>query len=491
MGEKGVSDLSKYLKSFPNKKIAVVGDLMLDRYVFGEVERISPEGPVPVLTVRREEDRPGGAANVAQNLQILGAQVFLFGIVGSDSRGEELLRLLQTLRIDISGILTDPSRPTISKTRVVARSQQMLRIDRESREEVEGSLLNSVAQKLVSRLSDFDAIVLSDYAKGVVASSLIQQVAQAALRRSLPVFADPKGKDFTKYQGITVLTPNERELEKATAIEGTDLQSLERAAQELFSKVKIPWIVATRGGEGSATFNRGGAMGIIPTEPVEVVDVTGAGDTFLSVLALAWVSGATPLEAAQLATIAGTAVVQRFGAVSLTLQELEAKIALRGSLGRSKILTREQLSSALSQHRTQGEKVVFTNGCFDLLHIGHVEYLKAARERGDILVLGVNSDRSVKELKGEGRPLIPEQERVEILAALHSVDYVVLFDESTPEKLIRAVRPDVLIKGADYSLDGVVGRGFVESYGGRVELIPLVENRSTSKIIEQIVERYR
>jgi D-beta-D-heptose 7-phosphate kinase/D-beta-D-heptose 1-phosphate adenosyltransferase len=486
MGEKGVSNLSKYLRSFPNKKIAVVGDLMLDRYVFGEVERISPEAPVPVLTVEKEEDRPGGGANVAQNLRSLGAKVSLFGIVGSDARGEDLLRLLKALGVDISGVLTDSSRPTISKTRVVARSQQMLRIDRESKEEIEESLLNSVAQKWIPRLSDFDAIILSDYAKGVVSSSLIQQVVQAASRRSLPVFADPKGKDFKKYQGVTVLTPNERELEKATAIEGTDLKSLERAAQELFSKVKIPWIVATRGGEGSATFNRGGAMGLIPTEPVEVVDVTGAGDTFLSVLALAWVSGATPLEAAQLATIAGTAVVQRFGAVSLTLQELEAKIMSRENSRPSKVLTRDQLLPMLSEHRTQGEKIVFTNGCFDLLHIGHVEYLKAARERGDILVLGVNSDRSVRELKGEGRPLIPEQERVEILAALHSVDYVVLFDEPTPEDLIRAVRPHVLVKGEDYSLDELV-----ESYGGRVELIPLVENRSTSKIIEQIVERYR
>lgn len=484
-----MNDLSEYLRKFAHKRIAVVGDLMLDRYVFGEVERISPEAPIPVLKVEREEDRPGGGANVVLNLRSLGAQVDLYGVVGRDDRGDRLRELLGA-GVETIGVLEDPERPTTSKTRVVARQQQIVRVDRESSEPISDDTTDALLELLEARLSQVDALILSDYGKGVIAQRLVERVVEVARRHSIPVFVDPKGRDFSKYRGATVLTPNERELESATAVAHAGGGSLKRAAQELFSRTDIPWIVATRGAEGSALFHREEGVEWVPTEPVEVVDVTGAGDTFLSVLALAWVSGASPLEAAQLATIAGTAVVQRFGAVSITPNELAEKIAAKRGPAGSKVVTTKQLRPLLSELRSRGKKVVFTNGCFDLLHVGHVQYLKAAKRKGDILVLGVNSDASVRSLKGDGRPLIPEQERIEILAALHCVDYIVLFHEATPERLIGEIRPDVLVKGADYRLEEVVGREIVEGYGGRVELIPLVENRSTSKLIKTIVERW-
>ncbi len=472
-------------------RVLVVGDLMLDEYLWGKAERISPEAPVQVVDVQREELRLGGAGNVVNNLVALGCRVTACSIIGDDENGQLLLDAFASRGVDIGGIFTDPERRTSKKTRVVASNQQIVRIDRESR----GAISEKSDQKLVEYIRNHaegcQVILVSDYLKGVLTAGVLAALVEAGRVAGIPVVVDPKGADYGRYRGVTILTPNRKEAEAATGIAINDDESLCRAAESLFARAELKALLITRSEQGMSLFLDQGRVEHIPTVAREVFDVTGAGDTVLAVLGLALAGGLPFDEAARLANVAAGIAVAKVGTSTVAPAEIIAEVG-RGHLDSdTKIKNPDVLQRVVAEARSRRQKVVFTNGCFDLIHVGHVKYLQKARSFGDLLILGLNSDASVKRLKGEKRPLISQDERAHLLAALDCVDYLVIFDEDTPLRLIESVRPDVLVKGGDYSREGVVGFDLVESWGGRVELVEFVDGKSTSGIIEKIVERYR
>lgn len=468
----------------------VLGDLMLDEYLWGKTERISPEAPVQVVDVLREDLRLGGAGNVANNLLALGCQVTMASVIGEDENGWNLLKAFNRLGIVTDGILQEPGRRTGRKTRVLASNQQIVRIDRESREPLSIPFEKRLSDWLQLHLAGFDVVLISDYLKGVLTQQVLRTVITAAQQRRIPVLVDPKGNDYRKYRGATCLTPNRKEAEAASGIPIRCQATLQEAANALMAMVELDNLLITRSEEGMSLFSGNGETVHIPTVAREVFDVTGAGDTVLALLACGVAGGLSLAESARLANIAAGIAVAKLGTSTVTPSEIIDAVAASHRDSDSKIKNRDVLAEIIEQERTKGRQVVFTNGCFDLLHAGHVKYLQAARRLGDVLILGLNSDASVQRLKGPKRPLIGEEERAHILAALDCIDYVCLFDEDTPLELITALRPHVLVKGGDYTPDGVVGKDLVESYGGRVELIPFVDGKSTTNIIEKVLERY-
>ncbi len=468
----------------------VVGDLMLDEYLWGKAERISPEAPVQVVDVIREELRLGGAGNVVNNLAALGAQVAVCSVVGEDDNGMALLEDFNRRGVSVDALFRDPARRTSRKTRVVASNQQIVRIDRETREALSAEMEARVCNWLSTHAAAFDVILLSDYLKGVLTQQVIEAVTAAACPTAIPVLVDPKGTDFGRYHGATILTPNRKEAEAAAGIAIRDNTSLERAAGTIMEKAGLEYLLITRSEEGMSLFSRSGEAVHIPTVAREVFDVSGAGDTVLASLAVGVAAGLGMAEAACLANIAAGIAVGKLGTSTVSPAEIINAVALSHSDSDSKIKNLDVLTAVIAAEKARGKKIVFTNGCFDLLHAGHVKYLQKARSLGDLLVLGLNSDASVRRLKGEKRPLIGEEERAHILAALNCIDYVVLFDEDTPLELITALKPHILAKGGDYTAEGVVGKDVVEAYGGRVELVSFVDGKSTTNIIERILERY-
>jgi len=468
----------------------VVGDLMLDEYLWGKAERISPEAPVQVVDVIREELRLGGAGNVVHNLAALGAQVSVCSVVGADQNGRELLGQFCHHHIDTRAIFLDPDRRTSRKTRVVAAHQQIVRIDRESRENLPAAVEQQLISWITAHAGEYKVIVLSDYNKGVLTPSVIASAISAAAAAGIPVLVDPKGPDFTRYGGATLLTPNRKEAETASGIAITDASSLAEAAGVIMGATGLQHLLITRSEEGMSLFSQGGEVVHIPTVAREVFDVSGAGDTVLATLAVGIASGLTVAESARLANIAAGIAVGKLGTSIVTPQEIIDTVSLAHKDSYSKIKSLDVLTSLIAAERNRGKRIVFTNGCFDLLHAGHVKYLQKARKLGDLLVLGLNSDASVRRLKGPKRPLIDQDERAHLLAALDCVDYVIIFDQDTPLELIISLKPHILAKGGDYSLDGVVGRDVVESYGGRVELVTFVDGKSTTNIIERVLELY-
>ncbi|MDD2580482.1 MAG: bifunctional D-glycero-beta-D-manno-heptose-7-phosphate kinase/D-glycero-beta-D-manno-heptose 1-phosphate adenylyltransferase HldE [Desulfuromonadaceae bacterium] len=468
----------------------VVGDLMLDEYLWGRAERISPEAPVQVVDVVREELRLGGAGNVVHNLAALGVQVSVCSVVGDDQNGRELLGQFCQHHIDTRAIFLDPDRRTSRKTRVVAAHQQIVRIDRESREALQPSVEQQLCLWINDHACEYRVIVLSDYNKGVLTPAVIAAVVSAAAAAGIPVLVDPKGTDFTRYGGATLLTPNRKEAEAASGVAITDAASLAEAAAVIMGAAGLQHLLITRSEEGMSLFSQGNEAVHIPTVAREVFDVSGAGDTVLAALAVGVASGFSMAESARLANVAAGIAVGKLGTSIVTPQEIIDAVSLAHMDSHAKIKSLEVLSALIAAEKNRGKRIVFTNGCFDLLHFGHVKYLQKARSLGDMLVLGLNSDASVRRLKGSKRPLIDQDERAHLLAALNCIDYVVIFDEDTPMELITALKPDILAKGGDYSLDGVVGREFVESYGGRVELITFVDGKSTTNIIERVLELY-
>lgn len=468
----------------------VVGDLMLDEYLWGKTERISPEAPVQVVDVLREELRLGGAGNVVNNLAAFGAQVTVCSVVGDDQNGRSLLEEFGKRNVAIDAIFLDPARRTSRKTRVVAANQQIVRIDRESREALSAVFEKQVCDWLAEHLEDFQVVVLSDYNKGVLTPTVIAAAVTSATKAGIPVLVDPKGIDYSRYSGATLLTPNRKEAEAASGIAIYDDATLARAASAIMGAVGLQHLLITRSEEGMSLFSQNGEFVHIPTVAREVFDVSGAGDTVLATLAVGIASGCGMVEAARLANVAAGIAVGKLGTSVVTPQEIINVVALSHHDSDSKIKSRDVLTLLISAERARGKQVVFTNGCFDLLHAGHVKYLQKARSLGDLLVLGLNSDASVQRLKGPKRPLICEDERAHILAALDCIDYVTLFDEDTPLQLITALKPQILAKGGDYSLDDVVGKDVVEAYGGRVELVSFVDGKSTTNIIEKVLERY-
>ncbi|HIJ95095.1 MAG TPA: D-glycero-beta-D-manno-heptose-7-phosphate kinase [Desulfuromonadales bacterium] len=474
----------------PEIRCLVVGDLMLDEYLWGKAERISPEAPVQVVDVLREELRLGGAGNVVNNLAALGAQVSVCSVVGDDENGWALLKEFSRHDIDIKAIFLDPARRTSRKTRVVAAHQQIVRIDRESREAVPSFYEEQVCSWIAAHINEFNVVVLSDYNKGVLTPTVIATAVSAAAATSIPVLVDPKGSDYSRYRGATLLTPNRKEAEAASDVTIRDAASLSQAADTIMAAVGLRHLLITRSEEGMSLFTAGAEAVHIPTVAREVFDVSGAGDTVLATLAVGMASGCTMAEAAGLANVAAGIAVGKLGTSIVTPQEIIDAVALSHRDSDSKIKCLDVLAPLIAAEKGAGKRIVFTNGCFDLLHAGHVKYLQKARVLGDLLILGLNSDESVRRLKGPKRPLICQEERAHILAALDCIDYVVIFDEDTPLNLITALRPDILAKGGDYALESVVGREIVEGDGGRVELVSFVDGKSTTNLIERILELY-
>jgi D-beta-D-heptose 7-phosphate kinase/D-beta-D-heptose 1-phosphate adenosyltransferase len=468
----------------------VIGDLMLDEYLWGKAERISPEAPVQVVDVVREELRLGGAGNVVNNLVALGAQVVVCSVVGDDVNGRALLDDFTQRNVAVDAIFRDPARRTSRKTRVVASHQQIVRIDRESRDPLSAGMEDQVCGWISSHADSFNVILLSDYLKGVLTTRVIEAVVAAARPSAIPVLVDPKGTDYSRYQGATLLTPNRKEAEAAAGMAIRDSETLGQAAGLIMETAGLANLLVTRSEEGMSLFSRSGGAVHIPTVAREVFDVSGAGDTVLASLAIGVASGLGMDEAARLANIAAGIAVGKLGTSTVSPAEIINAVALTHSDSDSKIKHLDVLTAIIAAEKGRGKRIVFTNGCFDLLHAGHVKYLQKARSLGDLLIMGLNSDASVRRLKGDKRPLIGEDERAHILAALDCIDYVVIFDEDTPLELITALKPHILAKGGDYTVDGVVGKDVVEAYGGRVELVSFVDGKSTTNIIERILERY-
>lgn len=481
-----MSNLQGLGASIGRPRILVLGDLMLDRYTWGEAERISPEAPVIVLRADDEEVRPGGAASVAYLLRHLDADLALAGVVGDDSNGRTLRALLHDEGIDDQLVLSDSSRPTTCKHRYVGRASnrhphQIVRVDHESRIPMAERLVTELWNRLEHRLHEFQAILISDYLKGVCTEALLQQVISAARTVGLPVLIDPgRTSDFSRYRGATLLKPNRTEAALASGGSFASGDEAMATARTLRSSLNLDALIITLDRDGSIVATADEELAIA-SSPRAVYDITGAGDMVLATLGLCVAGGLSIPDAARVANVAAGLEVERFGVAPVERAEVLAKLCFDQTAFRAKLVTANDMVHVAEQYRRQGKKIVFTNGCFDLLHIGHVTYLQEAARLGDILVVAVNSDGSVKRLKGPTRPVIRDEDRSALLAALGCVTHVLIFDEDTPESLLRRIRPEVLVKGG--TTTDIVGREIVEAYGGRVCLAGQVPGVSTTQLI--------
>ncbi len=479
----GLREIVALLESgWNHARVLVVGDVMLDQYVWGEVERISPEAPVPVVRASLRDEKPGGAANVAMNLAGLGARVRLVSFAGGDQEQRALESLLTKAGIEPS-LTTVPAVPTTTKLRILSGNQQMMRVDREAPADFAEADYRALLDRALAGLPDASVVVLSDYAKGVLSEAVCQSIICRARDLGIPVLVDPKSRSFARYRGATTICPNLKELSGAVGEPVANLDRLLASAQAQLSTLEIEFMVVTLGEKGIAVL-RPDSRQHAPAVVRQVYDVSGAGDTVIAVLALAMACGVAVESAIQLANIAAGIVVSKVGTVPIRREELLGALSPEISLHMNeKVLPLHRTLARVTAWRAAGECVVFTNGCFDILHIGHIHLLEQARRHGQRLIVGLNSDTSVRRLKGPLRPIVGESERAGILAALSAVDAVVTFDESTPLQLIEAIRPDVLVKGGDYTEQTVIGASEVRAWGGRVELIPLVGGVSTTRLI--------
>lgn len=472
-------------RGFHGHRVLVVGDLMLDRYLWGAVERISPEAPVPVVRVDHKSCVAGGAGNVASNLSALGCKVALAGVVGTDDDGCQLLELLRSAGVDTAAVLSTADRLTTCKTRILGGQQQMLRLDVEKSGDYSLELLSLLLSGIERSVSECSAIVLSDYGKGLLGDSVCQAIIRRGHELSIPTFVDPKGLHYEKYAGCDVILPNRIELAAVTSTEPGDLELLIRKGEELRSKLGISRLAVTLGELGITLLDRDG-INRFPALAREVFDVSGAGDTVIATMSAAVASGVDLHDAVRLANMAAGIVIRKLGTVPISQDELLASLASNGETSQGeKICSKEALLKRVAHWRLAGQRIVFTNGCFDLLHVGHLAILEQAKREGDYLVVALNSDRSVRALKGVNRPVITEDARAKLVAALPYVDAVVLFDEETPLNLIRAIRPNVLVKGGDYTEEKVVGASDMKTWGGKVTLIPVIDGISTTAILKK------
>jgi len=484
-------NLLEAVANLGSPKVLVVGDFMLDVYIYGDAVRISPEAPVPVLKVARTECRCGGAGSVVANLVALGAEAYCLGVIGNDRDGEILKAMLVEAGADVSGLLRAVDRPTISKQRLIGLAQnlhrqQLIRMDRECTEPLCDKLSNAILQAYKNKLPQMDIICIQDHYKGLFNSSLCQQMIRLARQANRKVLVDPSlTSDYSKYFGATVITPNRKESPAAVGFEVTDAETAAAAAVSLLGELQLEAVVITLDKQGAYLRTRDTGR-MMPTRSRNVYDVTGAGDMVLAMLAVTLATGYDYETAVQLSNIAGGIEVEKFGTATVSIHEITNEIADQSRGADTKVCAMDTLLGELERCRRQNKTIVFTNGCFDVLHRGHVDYLKFCRWQGDVVVVGLNSDRSVKMIKGPKRPINCQQDRAAILAELEAVDYVTIFDGSTPLNLIRKVRPDILVKGQDWAEKGVVGREFVESYDGQVALAPLAAGRSSTATIEKI-----
>lgn len=481
--------LKTILEGLGRPRVVIIGDLIIDRYISGEVSRISPEAPIPVLAARSSELRLGGAGNVAANLRAMDATVEIVGIVGDDGHGRAMRELFESHEIGTSGVLVDESRPTIEKTRMMSGVQQMLRVDWEDARPLDGAALAEMLALIPKALEGADAVVLSDYGKGMLPPVVLQAAIGAARAAKIPCLVDPKGTDFARYSGATLITPNRKEAELALGRKIASLDELPAAADELIATANLDMTLITLGADGIYFRTRGEnggepEEGRIPTQARAVFDVTGAGDTVVAHLAFHLGCRVDLAAAVTLANHAAGIVVAKLGTHSVSRDELLDRLQ-QGLPHEGKVIQRPGIGSVVESMRRSEKRVVFTNGCFDVLHAGHVDYLRFARSKGDALIVGVNDDASVERLKGPTRPVNSLEDRMAVLSALEVVDAVVAFSEDTPKLLIEQVSPDVLVKGEDYKDKLVVGADWVESHGGQVVLAPLLQGRSTSNILDR------
>lgn len=476
-------------KIISEKSILVAGDVMLDVYCNGNISRISPEAPVPVFKKSGERSVPGGAANVAVNLKAAGQKVSLLAVFGNDENGSLLRKKLEKMGIDCSLSVTD-TRITTTKTRFLAdNNQQILRLDMEDDTDVPRSASDLLLESLDKRIREFDLIVVSDYRKGLLSRYFLQNLIHKAEERKIPAVIDVKDPDISKYVGAYLLKPNLAELRALTGMAAGTEEEIREASESLRKQCSCEYVLTTCGARGMLLVGEGSSYRL-EASGREVFDVTGAGDTAIAYLAACLSNGVCIEHAVEIANAAAGLQVTKAGASVVTLDELDAP--LRGYSPPpvvSKLLSYGETDRIRSENN--GKKIVFTNGCFDILHIGHIRYLEQASKLGDVLVIGVNSDASVQRLKGEGRPVNPQEERAELLASLTFVDYVIIFSEDTPYELIRQIRPEVLVKGSDYRPEEVIGADLVEGYGGRLELLPFVEGKSTTHLIERVKRSFR
>ncbi len=462
-------------------KILVIGDLMIDHYLWGTCDRISPEAPVQVINVQRESSVLGGAGNVINNLYALGAQVSVMSVVGDCEICDELKALLADIEVNTNHLITQKNRITSKKSRIIASQQQVVRYDRESTDEISHESQNLLLKSFKNLVASYDAILLSDYGKGVLTFELTQSLITIANENGKKVLIDPKGLDYSKYKGAYLLTPNKKEASESLATHINNNESLAYVIKKLKIDCDLQVSLITLSEQGVAIYDD--ELRIHPTKAREVFDVTGAGDTVLASLGFSLACGYEIDDAVQFSNLAAGVVVGKIGSATATLNEIiEYESSLNKSSSDTHIKTYDEIIILSAELKSKGKKIIFTNGCFDLLHAGHVRYLETAKSFGDVLILGLNSDQSVTTLKGTGRPINTQSDRAYILAALEAVDYVVIFDEETPYNLIKAIQPHILVKGGDYEGKEVVGQDLVEE----LKLVQFVNGKSTTKTIEKI-----
>ena len=464
-----------------NPKILVIGDLMIDHYLWGKCERISPEAPVQIVNIDKESSVLGGAGNVINNLRALGSRVDVLSVVGDDYVANELKALLENIKVQSNMLIIEQNRKTSKKSRLIASQQQVLRYDNESIEDISSASEKEIINKLSANISNYDDVILSDYGKGVLTTKLTQEIISISNKNKVKVFVDPKGKDYSKYKGAYTLTPNKKEAIEASNILINDNESLEKAIKKLKEECELEVSLITLSESGIAIFDDN--LRIKPTVAREVYDVTGAGDTVIASIAFAIANHMKIDDAIQFANLAAGVVVGKIGSATASLDEIyEYESSLNKSNSSSHIKSFEEIEILAKKLHDKGKKIIFTNGCFDILHAGHVKYLEEAKSYGDILILGLNADSSVRKLKGPTRPINNQDDRAYILASLESVDYVVIFEEETPYELIKLIQPHVLVKGGDYEGKEIVGQDIAQE----LRLVQFVDGKSTSKIIQRI-----
>jgi len=468
---------------FQTSKVIVVGDIILDRYIWGNVARISPEAPVPVVRVRRQTMNLGGAGNVAMNLKGLGCPQVLIGAIGNDEAGRQVVDLLETSDIP-HFLITRSNLPTTTKTRIIGHNQQLLRLDDEIPDPIGADHSDQIKKFLTQSLAVATAVILSDYGKGTLSAEMSTHVIAACRAKQIPVFVDPKGVSWESYRNAFCITPNSLELSQIAPFEDDDHAQLESQAQKTIQQFQLECLLVTQGARGMSLFRTAQPTQQIAAQTQEVFDVSGAGDTVVAMAAAAYGAGISMPEAAELANLAAGIVVGKIGTQPIDGVVLQQVIQDNAQGSTNKVVSDRIALDLIAKWRSQGEHIVFTNGCFDILHVGHIKLLHAASEQGDRLIVGLNSDTSVRNLKGQSRPIVPEGERAAILSNIKGVDLVIIFGEETPENLIRHFKPDVLVKGGDYTVATVVGHDIVQKHGGRVVIVPLLEGVSTSNVIQ-------
>jgi len=473
------------LPQFNDRRILVIGDLMLDEYVWGDVGRISPEAPVQVVSVEREAFTLGGAGNVVNNLTALGASVSVAGVIGDGEDGRTMMDRFAALGADASAVIRETGRRTTRKTRVIAANQHVVRIDRETVKPVAAKTHDRMETRIRDIISSADIVLISDYDKGLLTPPFLARIVRSARERGKRVLCDPKGRDFSKYRGADLITPNRKEAALAAGIDIRNEASLQRAADAIMGAADLPHLLITQGKEGMTLFGRDRPPLRIPAEARQVFDVSGAGDTVLSIVGLSLAAGASLERAARLANAAAGIVVGKVGAAAVSRAELESALG-RSTAPASKFRSMTELAALAMELRGAGRRIVLTNGCFDLLHTGHIMLFGEAKRHGDALIVAVDDDASVRAVKGPGRPVIGQDQRVRLLSALDAVDYVTVFSQGQLDALVRAVGPDVLLKGSNYEGREIIGREAVESAGGRVVFAPTIDGLSADAIIDHI-----